>query len=370
MKKIQIAVNRKELEKELAIAKKVIAGKHNLQIIENIVLSFMPDSLAIQSTNLEHSYLGVIGKPINRKYRLPGKSQKVLVSIDRITRVIKSIPKKTTEIPLEITWNGGGLLVNGTTTIVAGGQYDDFPTLPGLPWGRSHNLLSCDKIEQVNSIPASDDKRAHIISLYVNGPAGHLVSTDGSRLYIANIPKAADMKPFLLPKKTASILTSPQLKNEIGNVRITDSYAFIETDHGFMCVRIPDGEFPDYNRIMPGHDPVAIISTPDKQDLIDIMSEAAAILNQNYAGVVFSSDNNLIITATNPDCGEYRKDISAEFTHDGAGFEMAFNQAFVVDACKSIQDKGLNMNIWGNEYPAAFESASGDFKALLMPMRI
>jgi len=370
MKKTQIIVNRKELEHELAIAKKIIAGKHNLSIIENVVLSFMPDSLAIQSTNLEHSYLGVIGKPINRKYRLPGKSKKILISIDRITRIIKAIPKKITEIPLEITWDGDGLLVNGTTTIVSGGKYDDYPILPKLPWGRSHNLLSYEKIEQVNSIPASDDKRAHIISLYVNGPAGHLVSTDGSRLYIANIPKAAHMKPFLLPKNTASILISPQLKNEIGNVRINESYVFIETGHGFMSVRILEGEFPDYNRIMPDHDPVAIISTPDKKDLIDIMAEAAAILNQNYSGVTFSSDNNLVVTAINPDCGEYKKDISAEFTYVGASFEMSFNQTFVVDACKSIKDKGINMYIWGNEYPAAFESAAGDFKALLMPMRI
>lgn len=370
MKKIQIVVDRKELERELAIAKKVIAGKHNLSIIENVVLSFMPDSLVMQCTNLDHSYTGVIGKPINRKYRISGKAPKVLVSIDRLTKVVKAISKKTTEIPLEIAWDGDSLLVNDTTTIVAGGKYDDYPVLPKLPWRRSHNLLSYEKIDQVNSIPASDDKRAHIISLYVNGPTGHLVSTDGSRLYIANIPKAAHMKPFLLPKNTASILTSPQLKNEIGEVRITDLYAFIETGHGFICVRIPEGEFPDYNRIMPDHDPVAIISTPDKQDLIDIMVEAAAILNQHYAGVVFSSDNNLVVTATNPDCGEYRKDISNEFTHDGAGFEMAFNQAFVVDACKSIQDKGLNMYIWGNEYPAAFESAAGDFRAILMPMRI
>lgn len=324
----------------------------------------------MQSTNLEHSYLGVIGKPINRKYRISVKTPKVLVSIERLTKIVKAIPKKTTEIPLEITWDGDGLLVNGTTTIVAGGKYDNYPVLPKLPWGKSHTLLSHDKIEQVNSIPASDDKRAHIISLYVNGPAGHLVSTDGSRLYIANIPKAADMKPFLLPKNTAAILTSPQLKNEIGAVRITDLYAFIETGHGFMCVRLPEGEFPDYNRIMPDHDPVAIVSTSDKQDMIDIMSEAAAILNQSYAGVTFSSDNNLVVTAINPDCGEYRKDISDVFTHDGAGFEMAFNQAFIVDACKSIQDKGMNMYIWGNEYPAVFESAAGDFKALLMPMRI
>jgi len=370
MKKHQIVVNRKEFEKELAIAKKVIAGKHNLCIIENVVLSFMPESLVLQCTNLEHSYLGVIGKPINRKYRISEKTPKVLVSIDRLTNVVKSISKKATEIPLEITWDGDGLLINGTTTIIAGGKYDDYPTLPKLPWGLSHNVLSSEKIDQLSGISFGDDKREHIRCLYVNGPAGQLASTDGSRLYIATIPKTDHMKPFLLPKKTASILTSPQLKNEIGDVRITDLYAFVETGHGFMCVRLPEGEFPDYNRIMPDHDPVAIISTPDKQDMIDIMAEAAAILNQSYAGVVFSLDNNLVVTATNPDCGEYKKDISDMFTHDGAGFEMAFNQAFIVDACKSIKDRGMNMYIWGNEYPAAFESAAGDFKALLMPMRI
>ena len=364
-----VIVNRKEFEAELTIAKKIMAGKTHLAIISNVVLSFLPESMVIQATNLEHAYFGVTGKPINRKFRVSADAPKVLVSLDRLMRVVKAIPKKTTEFPLEITWDGEGLKVNGTTTIVQGGMYNDYPCLPKLPWGLSYNLLSYEKINQVNGIPFNDDRREHIRCLYVNGPAGHLVSTDGSRLYIVTIPKAADMKPFFLPKKTAAILTCSQLKAKIGAVRIDKLNAYIETGNGFISVRLPEGQFPDYGCIIPERDPVAVVSTADKQDVIDVMMEAAAILNDNYKGVVITGNGALTITATNPDSGEFQKDVSKDFTYAGAQFEFALNQAFIIDACKSIQDKGVNMYVWGNEYPAVFESAGGDFKAVIMPMR-
>ena len=371
--KTKCVVNRKELEKELAIAKKIIGTGCNLIICQSVMLTFLTDNgLALECTNLEHAYMGVIGIQLNHKYRLPSMAKKILVNIDRLKRVVSAIPKKTTEIPLEITWDENGLLVNGTTTIVCGGRIDDYPDLPKLPWGRSYNLLSYDKLSQINSIPASDDKRDHIISLYVDTKTGHIVSTDGSRLYIVQTLSIPHLKPFMILKNTAKILTTPQLKNEIGNVRVDDRNAFIETGHGFIAVRLLDGDFPDYESVIDiiNSDPVAVISTCDKQSMIDVMAEAAGILDNNYRGVTFESEGGIIVSATNPDFGEFEKDISADFTFAGDKIRMAFNPSYMVDACNHIQDKGLNVLFYGENYPAIAESANGDFRAVIMPMRV
>ena len=365
----KITVNRKELEREIAIAKKVIGTGNNLNICQSVMLTFLNDNgLALESTNLEHSYLGVIGTQINRKYRLPARAKRILVNLDRLKKIVTAIPKKTTEIPLEITWDGNGLLVNGTTTIVCGGLIDDYPNRPKLPWGSSYNLLSYEKLNQVNSIPASDDKRAHIISLYVDTKAGRIVSTDSSRLHIIKTMTVSHLKPFLFAKNTAKILTIPQLKNEIGNVRVDDSNAFIETGHGFITTRLIESDFPDYKAVVD-RDPIAIISTSDKQYMIDVMAEAAGILNEHYRGVAIDTSNGIVVSAVNPDCGEFSKDISTEFTFDGESFNMAFNSIYIVDACKCIPDKGLNLFVLENG-PVIAESASGDFQAAIMPMRI
>ena len=370
----QITVDRKSLEREIAICKKIIAGgNRHLAIIENVVLLFLPgESLVIQATNLEHAYLGVMGKPINRKYRFSQSFPKVLVSLNRFEKVVKAIPKKKTEISLEITWDGEGLKVNGSTTIVAGMRYADYPELPKIPWGISHNPLCYEKIDQVNSIPDGGDKRAHLMSLYVNAQAGHLVSTDGSRLYVADIP-VSKLAPFMIPKKTAAILCTAQLKSNIGAVRVDRKgvFGFVETGNGFVSFRVPDGQFPDYQAIFPGRDPVAVIATDDKQNMIDVMLEAAGILNENYKGVIINSDiEKLVVTATNPDAGEFQRDISKEFDFlSTEPVEMAFNQAFIIDACKQMSGKGLNFSIYGADSPGVIDDQAG-FRAVLMPMRV
>uniref|UniRef100_A0A6M3ILF6 Putative DNA polymerase n=1 Tax=viral metagenome TaxID=1070528 RepID=A0A6M3ILF6_9ZZZZ len=369
--KTKCVVNRKDLEKELAIAKKVIGTGCNLSICQSVMLTFLTDNgLALECTNLEHAYMGVIGTQLNRKYRLPLMAKRILINVDRLKRVVSAISKKTTEISLEIAWDEDGLLVNGTTTIVRGGLITDYPDLPKLPWGKSYNLLSCDNLNQVNSIPASDE-RAHIISLYVDTKTGHIVSTDGSRLYIVQTLSIPNLKPFMILKNTAKILTTPQLKNEIGNVRVDDRHAFIETGHGFIAVRLLDGDFPDYESVIDiiNRDPVAVISTCDKQSMIDVMAEAAGILDNNYRGVTFESEGGITVSASNPDFGTFEKDISADFTFAGDEIKLAFNPGYMVDACNHIQDKGLNVLFYGEDSPAIAESANGDFRAVIMPIR-
>lgn len=331
MKTNRVIANRKDLEREIAISKKVIGTGCNLAICQSVMLSFLPGgNLAMSCTNLEHAYTGFINAPgskgYHRPYRLPVTAKKILVNIDIFKKIVSKVPKKIKEIPLEITWDDNGLLVNNTTTIISGGKINEYPVLPKLPWGSSYDLLSYEKLVQINSIPASDDRRAHIISLYVDTVAGNLVSTDGSRLYSAKIP-TAPIKPFMIPKATVKILISPQLKNEIGRVRVRGNDAFIETGHGFISARIVEGEFPVYEDIFSIDDPATVVSTPDKQAFIDVMAEASAIMNDQYRGVTLVKNGGLFVEAVNPDLGEFNKDISNDFTATGDDLKMSFDSS-------------------------------------------
>jgi len=369
---MKIKVNRKELEKELAIAKKIIGGKTNLAICQSVLLSFYDSGVAIQSTNLDRAYIGTIGDKLYNDW-VPDNSDQIPIDVIRLIRIVKAISKKTTEIPLEITWDGNGLLVNDTTTIVAHGRVDDYPTLPQLPQSRSYNLFSYDAFKQTNAIGGyKDDKRAHINSLYADTINGRLASTDGSRLYTMAIPVEPTLKPFMIPKDTVTVLCIPQLRNHIGPARISNNNLFFSTDNGHLSVRVPDGEFPDVGFLaeMFGQDPDAVISMPDKQTMIDALNEAGGILDGSYKGIVLEANGNVTITAANPDCGEYKKDISKDVDKCGIDFEMAFNSKFIIDTCKQIADVGINLLFPGQDKPMLIQSEVNGFQAVIMPMQI
>lgn len=369
---MKITVNRKELERELTIAKKVIGRGCSLMIVNSILISIYQDGVAITSTDLNQSYTGVIGDRLHN-YWVPDNSDQILVNLAMLMKVVKSISKKTTEISLEFTWDGDGLLVNGTTTIVSSGRIEDYPELLKFPASTQYNLFTYEGLSQVNSLHGyKDDKRAHINCLYADTENGRLASTDGSRLYLSKIPIVKSIKPFLIEKNSVNILCSPQLRNHIGPVRIKDNHIFIDTDNGYLSVRQIEGEFPDCGFLveMFGKDPEAVVSMSDKQVVIDAMTEAVGILNESYHGVTININGKVSVSATNPDAGEFSKDISSEVTKSGIDLELGLNPFYVIDACKQIPDKGLNLLFPGDESPMLIESTLTDFQAAIMPMRV
>ena len=393
----QIIVDRKALERELTIAKKVIGKGNSLMICQSVRLAFYEDGIAIQSTNLGRAYTGVIGDPLYN-YWVPDNSEKVLIDADRFMKVVKAIPKKITEVSLEITWEDHGLLINGTTTIVGSGRVDDYPTLPQLPVSRSYNLFSYDAFSQVSGITyCKEDKRVHINHLYADTKTGRLVSTDGSRLYVTKIPITESLKPFMIEKNAVNILCTPQLRDHIGPVRLDKRNVFFITGNGYMTIRLPeDAEFPNYGMVCEyfGQDPEAIISMSDKQIVIDAMNEAQGILSDRYRGITVDINGHVIISAVNPDLGEFKKDISKEvdaysigslIDYDllectlqlqnhigylGKNMTFGFNPAYIIDACKQIPDTGLNLLFPGENKPMLIQSAINDFQVVIMPMRV
>ena len=163
---------------------------------------------------------------------------------------------------------------------------------------------------------------------------------------------------------------------------------------GCMTARIPEGEFPDTDELcaMFGQDFEAVVSMPDKQTIIDIMNEAQGILSDTYRSITMDINGHFIVSSVNPDCGEFSKDISSEVDiyraedHNAFSFynrqlenhigtlesnlTMAFNPAYIIDACKQIPDTGINLLFPGADKPILIQSEVNGFQAVVMPKKL
>jgi len=375
-------INKKELEKELKILGKVVSGRQHLLILENVLMTFMmgdsrdSEGLIMQGTNLDIFYTGILGS-CNRKYRIKAGSPQILIPINKLKRAVKAVPKKTTEINLEIITNDNNkrLLVNDTITIMNGGDLEDYPDRPKLPWGRSCDLMIYQKLTQINNVIGSDpdDKRPYVHHLLFDTEKGKLVATDGNQMRVVGIPQAP-IKPFMIHSKVVDLLLSSQLKNEIGKVSIKKGYVFIQTDHGFIVARLlEEFDYPNYMNVLDynNHDLDGILATHDKQLMIDVLKEATAITTPDYRGVTLNLNKHIVVEATNPEIGEFKKDVSNDFCYTGIDVCFTYNPKYLINTCNALPDTGLNMRfIQDQAGMILINSVTNDFKAVIMPMRM
>jgi len=333
----------------------------------------------IQSTDLSIGYIGLVGCKPERKFRVSKAIPRILVSVSNLKRVLSAIPKKIKDISLETTWDGQGLIINNTITVVCGMSVDDFPIFPKLPFGKQYNgIIDYAQLTCFNSFSAKkDDGRIYKTHLYFDADKDNVVATDGNRLHIVkfNSDKMLN-ESFMLHYDAVELLTCTQLRNKIGAVSFSKRDVFIQTGNGYITIMKPEeNNFPDYKDIISVFDrenPKAVISATDKQFFIDEIVEAKTITSEHYRAVTFNLNGRVVLSSMNPDIGEFKKDITDNLSYisfKNTDIEMSFNPEYLISACKDLPDNELYMMSFLDEnHPAIIESETGYFKAVVMPM--
>ncbi len=260
---------------------------------------------------------------------------------------------------------------------------DDFPETPQIS---KVDFFSIDAsnlrqmIERSTIITAAgDEKRAHINGVFVerihNDETYRLrfVSTDGSRLNaIDHTYPSKESLPagdgVLVPKKGLSEGAKfLDIEGEV-QIGIKDSNFIVKKEKETIIIRMLEGEFPKYEDILKkGNDHLIRL---DKVKFGKMLKRMSILATDNYKGAVFKfSDNNLIVTATNPDYGESKEETEIDFS--GESIEAAFNPKFFMDTLSVIDEDQVIVNIVDANRPCIVEGDTDkSFISVIMPMRI
>ena len=261
---------------------------------------------------------------------------------------------------------------------------DDFPELPqfdDISFSEIDAAALVRMIERTVFVSgASDDKRAHIIGLYLETREDsdqrslHMVATDGSRLSKADYLFDSEVQlPFtdsiLVPKKGMVEVAKFLEPQETVKFGIQDNNLVVKKENETIIVRLLEGEFPEYDDIIRTRDNAKRI--PLERQLFLMMLKRMSILStEEYRSVIFHFVNGkLLITSTNPDIGESKEDMAIQFEADP--IEVAFNPRFFIEALNVIDSETVLLDIVDDEKPCMLtgEGEPG-FITVIMPMRI
>jgi len=227
-------------------------------------------------------------------------------------------------------------------------------------------------IERTLFSVCNDETRFHLNGVYFesDGSKARMVSTDGHRLSkvertIANGPKLSS--GVIIPKKGLLEIRKVLDTGASCKLAIKTPHLFLVAEDIALAVKLIDAQFPPYEQVIPKEHRKVI--TVDRARFIDALRRAQLMSSETRGVKVAATKEGMTITSDNPDLGEVREELDAEY--NGDPIAIGFNPKYVVELLGQMTSDQVTVKLGGELDPGLVEPTGGDaYLGVVMPMRI
>ncbi|MGL4608168.1 MAG: DNA polymerase III subunit beta [Trueperaceae bacterium] len=206
------------------------------------------------------------------------------------------------------------------------------------------------------------------VKLELDDKKTRTVATDGFRLAYYNLPEASGLDgSVVIPSRSVEeiikLLGGGEVKLSLDNSQLSFASGPFRAN-----VKLMEGTFPDYNRVIPANFPINI--TVNGKALAEAVSRVALMADKSANNRVdmFVKDGNLQITAE----GSYgRSQEALEVQQEGTESEMAlaYNAKYLTDALVPAEGD-IQLRFSGTTSPSVFSSLTDpNYLAMVVPLR-
>lgn len=359
-----------QLARALSQVGRIVQSQNSMAILGGIQLTATENTVQLQTTDL----FSLITAEIPAMVTQPGY---VVVPAPTFSELIHRLPTATVDIAAE-TGTGKMLIKYGRSrATIHGFGSERLPEFPGVEAASMPAIIPAgtlaDLSRQILFSCSKEDSRPILKGIHTELGAGKMVmvSTDGSRLshtWVA-LPdyRGPEMK-VILPAKV--LLEGSRLSG--GQQPVTMSFApgFVRlaTEDVVLISRLLDGDYPEYQRVIPQEYPVHIrlpISefrgSVERAHLIASKDRSNSVRISHQVG-------GLTIRASAAEIGQAEE--SLECDSQGQEMDVLFNSTFILDALKSLSGDDLIMELSGVQSPAKICDADNpQYFHIVLPLR-
>ena len=354
----------------------IVEKRNTMPILSNVLIEAEDDKLTLIATDLE----------VGMKSSYPAKvteSGKITISAKKLYEIIRELPDETILFSTRDN-NWVDISCGKAKFNIVGLSPDEFPFFPKINENILFTLSSAElssMIELTAYAICNDETKYNLngilfkISRDESGNTLRLVATDGHRLCVAD-QKVADTaanelldKGVIFPKK--GIVELKKLcDEEQGDILLgfIDNSAAIIKGNTTVVMRLVDGEFPDYTRVVPtGNNREVIIN---REKFIHSLKRMAILSSEKFKGIKFDIENgSMEISSSNPELGEAREELDVNYT--GEKITTRFNARYLIDVLNVLADDEIVLLLRDDMSPAILKPANKDgFLSVVMPMRL
>jgi len=370
---MEIKLARSEILKGLGLVQGIVERKTTMPILANVLLQAQKKSLSLTATDLEVG----MRVPLAAEVLSEGR---VTVHARSIYDLARELPEDMVHIKVEDS-NWVSITCGKSRFRIVGLPAEEFPSLPEREEGEVKSLDSSvirEMVERTAFAMSSDETRYSLNGLYIErfdggqGTRLRMVATDGHRLSVMDREIGGGWKfpsGAIVPRKGVmeikKLVDSGESPVELW---VGKKHLIAYRDQVSLFVRLVDGKFPPYEQVIPKK-PRRIVSVTRK-DLIHALRRVSVLSTDRTRGVKFKfSPKNIHIYASNPDIGEAREELSAQYK--GEAFEAGFNAKYFLDVLTSIEDDQAVLGLGDETSPCVIRSEHDKgFTHVIMPMRL
>jgi len=336
-----------------------------LPVLSGLHLTLEGDTLKVTGSDLDLT--------ITRELVVGGDEDGTAVIPSKlITDVVRALEGGAVELEckdLDVSIRGGRSDFS-IRTIAA----DEFPDL-AEPGGQAVTLDAgsfVSALKQVVKAASSDDSRPILTGvLLASEDAGlRLVATDSYRLAVRDLPGASVLdagQKVLVPSRALNEVARLVDSADALTLRLGDSDATFEIDGLRVTTRLIDGDFPNYQGLIPEKNPNSLVVNRDA--LFDAVKRVRLMAQESTPVRLHMTSDGLELLAVTQDVGEAHETLDA--TYDGAELTVAFNAQFLLDGVEVSTTEDVRLETVDAQKPAVLRSGEDqDFLYLLMPVRV
>jgi DNA polymerase-3 subunit beta len=359
-----------KIEKEVLlsatqIVQNIVTPKATLPILSHIFIEAQQDTLRLTTTDLDIGISCVI--PVNTQ-----ESGAITLPAKRFGDIIRDLPGD--EVVITTKKNNAVIIETELCQFkIIGLPGEEFPKLPEFQDKEAIKLeqATLKQILGLTSFAVSFDETRYVLNgilFKLNNNKLTLVATDGKRLAIVEKILKQDLDKninFIVPFKTIQELNR-NLKDE-GELSLIlgSNQALFDLGGTVIISRLIEGEFPDYQQVIP---PVSDNKIRvERQQFLLAIKRAALLATPDYQAVKLEFfKNKLVVSKSTPDIGESQEEIAVEY--QGKEMAIGFNPHYLIDVLKNLQDEKVEFEISDSEKPGVIRLDG--YVYIVLPMRL
>ncbi|MFV1917093.1 MAG: DNA polymerase III subunit beta [Patescibacteria group bacterium] len=368
--KLQVLQN--NFSEALNISSRIASNRAQLPVLANVLLTAKKNKLQVAATNLEISVSISLGAKIEKQGELTVPA-----------RVITDLVSNLSDGPLHLSSEKEQLEISAQnfSSKISGMNASDFPAVPHEVGKGVMKLPAKEFIEALSQVlfAASIDETRPVLTgvLFIfSGSKLSLIATDGFRLSEKTISTAASKRlkgsKIILPKSALSEMS--RLINKDDNIgfsyKSSDNQAAFGIDSTVLASRIIEGEFPDFEKIIPKESKLNV--KVDKEEFLRAV-KLASVFARDAANVVKLEigRDSIGVEAESSQSGSQKAKVDAKVEgSSGKELKIAFNFRFLEDFLNIAKGEDIQIELSSSNSPGVFtDPKDPDFLHLIMPVR-
>lgn len=359
------------LSKGLGIVSRAVPLKGSLPVLSNVLITAESGRVRLTATNLETVISYTFGAEVKEEGSLtvparmfqefisnlePGK---ILINADKNVLNLTSFPKSKAKF-------------NGMSAI----EFPEIPTLKeNSKYIQINSKVLSNLVSHTHFSSSSDVTRPVLTGTYINFADGAIsfVTTDGFRLSEKTHIVEGDYDSFnvIVPTKSLSDVAKIFSGNEdliSINFSENDNLLFFTSGETSVAVRVIDGSFPDYKKIIPTSS--VFNAKLNAQELLNAVKLTNVFSKESSAPikVEFLNDGIVKVYSSNLDSGENISEFECQV--EGENVTLSFNSKYLTDFLTNLKSNNLEVSSNGGSTPALFKSPDlENFLHLIVPMK-